>query len=642
MGRIHLLEDVLSNQIAAGEVVERPASVVKELVENAVDAGATQITIEIAEGGVNKIRIVDNGHGMGRDDLVMCLKRHATSKLKAISDLDTLSTLGFRGEAIPSIASVSRLSIRTRETGAVGAIRLKATGGAEVDIQDAGGPVGTEFLVEDLFFNVPARRKFLKTPATEASHIQEIAQRVALCYPSVAVRYIKDGRQVFDYPSCADLRERIASVFGSKIAARLTQVSVPGAFGLDGYVGAAEDAKSTPRHYHVFINGRFVRDRVVMSAVQSAYGSSLPRGKHPLVVLRLTLPALAVDVNVHPAKTEVRFSDSRGVHRLVARAIDGALRAATEDAPTTGGTEPAISGPESYALPSRSGEGVALDRHRDRIFQAMERMATKRAGHPAKRPGRGRDEDQLSFGGGRPAATAPPARSPQRDWSASSQSRVQPLTPQSPISEPRPQLAMGTPASTVPEGAPISLAEIDSQTRVTPALAKGLKALVNIGAYTLFAGEGGLVAYSRERVLMLAHKQRLSSGAEAIELTPPATLDLRPNERAALGSLGGTFEAAGIEVEPFGGNTFLIKRGPSGITAPDLTQLVREALKSPDEAWSVSKIRAALAERTGRRLSGTLTMEEMKSVLLSIEGTEANMEGLGFALTPSQLSALDK
>ena len=378
MGQIKRLDDVLANQIAAGEVVERPSSVVKELVENAVDAGATRVTVDIAAGGTERIRIVDNGCGMSREDLSLCVERHATSKLRTVQDLDDLRTLGFRGEALPSIASVSRFSIRTRRPGDLGALRLKLTGGENQTIVDASGPVGTEVLVEDLFFNVPARRKFLKKEATEASHVHEWVQRIALCYPKVGVKFVRDGKTLADYPPADDLKNRISTVFGRRMAGDVSEVHVPGAFGLYGFIGPPEQAKGTTRHYHVFINGRYVRDRVVMSAIQGGYGARLARGKHPFVVLLLTIPSQLVDVNVHPAKTEVRFSDSRAVHRMVARAVDNALRQFSSESNTT--TSPTVmeSSPVSGDVqpPKRTG----VSDHRARIVEAMERMAGRRRG----------------------------------------------------------------------------------------------------------------------------------------------------------------------------------------------------------------------------------------------------------------------
>ena len=233
---IKLLDDVIANQIAAGEVVERPASVVKELVENAIDAGADQITVEIRGGGEEFIRVVDNGRGMVPQDLQQCVLRHATSKITVMDDLDTLSTLGFRGEALPSIASVSRLSIRTRTRESVGATRLSLVGGRDQKVEDCSGPVGTEIRVENLFFNVPARRKFLKKSSTEASHIHEWLQRLALCYPKIAIRFLRDGRMVCDYAGTDSLKHRVGVVFGKGYGADLAEVHVPGNLGLYGFV----------------------------------------------------------------------------------------------------------------------------------------------------------------------------------------------------------------------------------------------------------------------------------------------------------------------------------------------------------------------------------------------------------------------
>ncbi|MGC6418558.1 MAG: DNA mismatch repair endonuclease MutL [Bradymonadia bacterium] len=376
MAIIKLLDDVIANQIAAGEVVERPASVVKELVENAIDAGADQITVEIKGGGEEFIRVVDNGRGMVPDDLKQCVLRHATSKIRDMSDLDSLSTLGFRGEALPSIASVSQLSIRTRTREAVGATRLSLNGGRDQLLEDCSGPVGTEIRVENLFFNVPARRKFLKKSATEASHIHEWLQRLALCYPRIAIRFLRDGRTVCDYAGTDSLKHRVGVVFGKGYGADLEEVHVPGNLGLYGFVGSPATARGTARHYHIFINGRYVRDRVVMAAVQQAYGLALPKGRHPFVVLKLTLPSLLVDVNVHPAKTEVRFADSRAVHRLVARAVDAVIRAGSHRA--NGGDQAAVN---ETAVPSGAPPSPrmgGLDGHRDRILAAMERMAQRR------------------------------------------------------------------------------------------------------------------------------------------------------------------------------------------------------------------------------------------------------------------------
>ncbi|MEZ4432645.1 MAG: DNA mismatch repair endonuclease MutL [bacterium] len=483
MGRIRVLDDVLANQIAAGEVVERPASVAKELLENAVDAGATAITVEIADGGVGLLRVVDDGHGMDADDARLALQRHATSKVATASDLHHIRTLGFRGEALPSIASVSRLTLRTRQPGALGATQIRVEGGREVEARDAPGPVGTEMRVEDLFYNVPARRKFLKRGATEASHVQEAVQRLALCYPEVAFRFVKDGRVAFDLPRHATLLDRVRAIFGATAASRLTPVRVDGAFGLDGLIGPPDEARSTGRHYHTFINGRFVRDRVVMSAVQSAYGGRLDRSRHPFVVLRIHMPPEALDVNVHPAKTEVRFVESGGVHRLVAGAIERALRDDPWSAPGEGEAAPARTFQLGGGATSEDGDGAdgeagageagGLAGHRQRIFDAMERITARRTG----------------LGGGQRAAYVAP-REAQLDLGVTASPPPLRLRPSSGgatrVELIRPPTWAGRPdnlSSEIPEGGSMAMTSPDAPDDIPPFDPDTLPAMPEATAY---------------------------------------------------------------------------------------------------------------------------------------------------------------
>jgi DNA mismatch repair protein MutL len=263
-------------------------------------------------------------------------------------------------------------------------------GQGKVEAREAAGPVGTEIRVEDLFYNVPARRKFLKRAATEASHVQDAVQRLALCYPEVAFRLVKDGRVAFDLPRHGSLLDRVRAIYGATIASRLAPVQVDGVFGIDGLIGPPDEARSTARHYHTFVNGRFVRDRVVMAAVQSAYGSRLDRSRHPFVVLRVRMPPEALDVNVHPAKTEVRFVESGGVHRLVAGAIDRTLREEpwSERGAEGAGRRFALGGAVGVVEGdgAAGGEGAGIEEaggltgHRQRIFDAMERITARRSG----------------------------------------------------------------------------------------------------------------------------------------------------------------------------------------------------------------------------------------------------------------------
>jgi DNA mismatch repair protein MutL len=319
---IHVLDDHVANQIAAGEVVERPSSVVKELIENSLDAGATKIQILIEDGGKTLIRIVDNGCGMNSIDALMSLKRHATSKVFDACDLQTIATLGFRGEALPSIRSVARFQLRTRTHDTVEGTQITADGGEEPVLEPVGCPPGTDVSVRELFFNVPARRKFLKRESTEMQRISELVNQLALGWPGVHFRLQHNGRKVSDYPKNSGLNDRIRAVLGKKVHQQLIAVKMQlGDCEVAGYTSTASFNRRNNRGIYTFINGRFVRDRVLQHAVTQAYGLLLERGHYPVCVLYINLPLEALDINVHPAKAEVRFVESSAVHSLVERAL---------------------------------------------------------------------------------------------------------------------------------------------------------------------------------------------------------------------------------------------------------------------------------------------------------------------------------
>ena len=324
--RVQILDPILANQIAAGEVVERPASAAKELIENAIDAGATEITVEVKEGGRTLLRVADNGHGMSQADALLALERHATSKISVVDDLNRIHTLGFRGEALPSISSVSRFCLTTRPQGQLMATQLLLEGGAQLKVAEVPGRVGTEVRVEDLFFNVPARRKFLKSSATETQLISEAFQRVALCYHQVACRLIKDGHVSFDYPRHSSLLERAEAMFGAQTASQLHPVSSHGQLTIEGLISFPSHTYSAHRHGYTFINERFVKDKLFLGAIQRAYGLRLPKGRFPFYILKVQVNPSMVDVNVHPAKTEVRFVDEEVVLDLLTKAIRGAVQ----------------------------------------------------------------------------------------------------------------------------------------------------------------------------------------------------------------------------------------------------------------------------------------------------------------------------
>lgn len=361
-GTIQILPEQLCNQIAAGEVVERPASVVKELLENALDAGATEITVEVEKGGRRLIRVVDNGHGMGRDDAFLCLERHATSKIRGADDLFALRTLGFRGEALPSIASVSRMLLRTHAAGEESGWEIYAEGGVIRRANAFGMPPGTTVEVRDLFFNTPARRKFLRKEETELGHIADLVTRLALASPQVRFRLVHDGKTLVDAYRQSRLSERVGALLGRPLLAELLELRVDDGQGmrLSGFISQPTVQRATTGALHLYINHRYVRDRVVRHALLEGYRHVLPRGRFPVVVLFLELDPGQVDVNVHPTKDEVRFRDQRQVHDFIAATVRRTLKSSSwlpdpqtpvDDAPTASGSD--VDDVPRAAAPSR-------------------------------------------------------------------------------------------------------------------------------------------------------------------------------------------------------------------------------------------------------------------------------------------------
>ncbi|MFA5057128.1 MAG: DNA mismatch repair endonuclease MutL [Opitutaceae bacterium] len=327
MPAIRILSDRVANQIAAGEVIERPAAVVKELVENSLDAGATRIEVEFREGGRAYIRVEDNGSGMTRDDALLSLERHATSKIAEAADLDRLATFGFRGEALPSIASVSRCELQTRSSGEEAGTEILVNGGKFVHVRDCGRPVGTRLVVSHLFNSVPARRKFLKSDATESAHIIHCVRLYALACPQAAFTLIEDGRVIFRSPECATTAERVAEVFGRQIAESLLNVeAAETGLRLRGLIGRPGVGRATRHEMITFVNQRPVDSRTLSYALIESYHESIPKGRYPLAFLFLQIDPAAVDVNVHPAKREVRFRNEAQVRAFVIRAVLAQLR----------------------------------------------------------------------------------------------------------------------------------------------------------------------------------------------------------------------------------------------------------------------------------------------------------------------------
>lgn len=326
MGKIIILDENTANKIAAGEVIEKPASVIKELVENSIDAGATSIHVEIKNGGISFIRVIDNGSGLAEDDVEIAFERHATSKIRRADDLESISSMGFRGEALASIAAVSTVQLSTRVKNAVQGISIEVKGGCILDVKPAGCPIGTSITVRELFFNTPARYKFLKKDSTEAGYTADVLSRIALGYPEISFKLVSNGTVLLHTPGNGDLKSAIFSVYGAETSKQLIEVrSDDGRVKISGYIGKAELSHSNRNHQSVYINRRTIRSKTITAAIDAAYATFLMKNRYAFALLDIRLNQAMVDVNVHPSKMEVKFSNEQDIYRAVFHAVNSAL-----------------------------------------------------------------------------------------------------------------------------------------------------------------------------------------------------------------------------------------------------------------------------------------------------------------------------
>lgn len=506
--RIRILPDVVVNQIAAGEVVERPASVVKELVENALDAAATRVDISVLNGGKTEMRVSDDGCGMGRDDALLALDRHATSKIGGAEDLRGVRTFGFRGEALPSIAAVSRFTLETAEPGDVGT-RVRIAGGRVLGAEDCARQTGTTVVVRNLFFNVPARAKFLKSAAAETRAIADAVTTLALANLSAGFRLESNGRELVDLPARADLVSRLADLWGEATAERLVSVEPgEGPVRVAGLVDRPDAAEHSPRRTYLFIGGRPFRDRGLLQAAERAYRTTVPLGSRPSVLLYLDVPPGDVDVNVHPTKAEVKFRD----RTVVEQAVEDAVRRSL--------------GTHESAAP--------LDRH-----PGLPRLA-RRPELPAAGGG-GTEVPQFSL--------------------------FVPAGRRAPRADEEPSAAAGT------AGAGMAAAQDSEDGAVAggdePHAASHRSALWQIhDTYILAETRSGLIIVDQhsahERVLFEALMRGFErGGAISQRLLFPITLRLSPGEYAVFEDNSSLFAAAGFEAEPFGGRTVIVHGVPN-------------------------------------------------------------------------------
>ena len=611
MGRIRVLPDQVANQIAAGEVVDRPASVVKELLENALDAGASRIRVEVEAGGRRLIRISDDGHGMNRDDALLAFERHSTSKLRTAEDLLSIATLGFRGEALPSIASVARVTLETATgssaDGETTGTRLEIAGGKILRVEDAALPRGTTVTVADLFFNTPARRKFLRAESTELSHVTALVTHYALAHPEKHFELLSATHTIVSAPPVARTAERIYQIFGKDTLAQLLPVAaelplervglpepppwkknpdeaarVPGVLRLTGFYSKPELQKLNRNSIYIFVNKRLIRDRLLMHAISEAYRNVIPPTSFPVVLLFLEMPPEEVDVNVHPAKTEVRFRQQSIIHDFVRDSLRTALisarpaagfLAALDSAPAASPSlmPPAAShlpgAPDSEPLPlPPDSDPAALQAARAEagVFVLTPRLSTP---VPGKLPFTAQDlpssawENRQAWGEAAAALFLPANLPPAGDCSPGSG---------------------GTPGAN--PSAETALVEAEQAATNLNQLGS-LRPLGQLReSFILATGEDGLwiidqhVAHERilfEKIL----RDRQVEKVMRQRLLMPLLVELKPAQMVVFASIAEELERNGFEVEPFGPQTLAVKAAPVGLEGAALERMLAEVIE---------------------------------------------------------------
>ena len=648
MGRIRVLSDQVANQIAAGEVVDRPASVVKELLENALDAGATRIRVDVEAGGRKLIRIADDGHGMNRDDALLAFERHATSKLRTADDLLSIATLGFRGEALPSIASVARVSLQTATGEEAAGTRLEIAGGKIHHVEDAALPRGTTIAVADLFFNTPARRKFLRTESTELAHVTALVTHYALVHPEKHFELVSSSHTLVSAPPVARTAERIYQVFGKDTLAQLLPVASelpleraglpepppwkrdpdepardPGTLRLSGFFSKPELQKLNRNSIYIFVNKRLIRDRLLLHAITEAYRNVIPPTSFPVVLLFLEMPPEEVDVNVHPAKTEVRFRQQNLIHDFVRDSLRTALvkarpaagfLAALDAAPAA---SPSLMPPSISPLPgSPEAEQVAGPAPEDpTVPPADSFQLTPRPIAPI--PGK------LPFDGRMPGAGFDSAAWAQ---TAAALLRGDPLSPSS-SDDSAPTTADAT-ARVEAEQAAANLNHLGS-----------LRPLGQLReSFILATGDDGLwiidqhVAHERvlfEKILRARQVERV----QRQRLLMPLLVELKPWQMVVFARIAEELERNGFEVEPFGPQTLAVKAAPVGLEGAALERMLAEVIEQSGAATDEprqnedltalrTRIAASIACHSAIKVNTPLDPARMEWLLLELAKTE--------------------
>ena len=585
-----MLDPDSAAKIAAGEVVERPASVAKELIENAIDAGATDICVELKDGGISLIRVVDNGCGLVAEELPLAFQRHATSKIGSIDDLPLVATLGFRGEALPSIAAVSQVTLTSRQPRDHGGSQLRVHGGQIVEHTSAGCPAGTSVAVRELFYNTPARRKFLKTPLAEGGQVTRLVGHFALAYPGIGFSLTADGRAVFQSSGGGDLLDVIARLYGPEVARGMIPVALDDGLQVRGYVSQPQVSRASRSHISLFVNGRLIQGRSLLHAAEEAYASLLMVGRHPVAVLNVSLDPAQVDVNVHPSKAEVKFAAERQVLARVHQAVHQAV-ARYAPVPVIGLRAPLLG-----AVP---GPGASLGAY------AAGREAFRGAGPSAS-----------------DAGWPPPA------WAGAADGRPWSMADSGPAI-----VAGGDPGAVEARhgggltGRPDGTGGAGMLQTLPMLRVMGQLALT----YVIAEGPGGLylidqhAAHERVRLDAIERSRQNDTGQapDAQLLLQPLTIEVSPAQAAAAAAAGPALSRLGIELEPFGERTYLLRAIPAAMRldraretiAVILDELAAEASSGDwDDAAAHS-----LACHTAVRAGQALTAEEMNALIAQLE-----------------------
>jgi DNA mismatch repair protein MutL len=614
MGRIRVLADQVANKIAAGEVVERPASVVKELLENSLDAGSTELRVDVESGGRRLIRVADNGCGMLRDDALLAFERHATSKLRSVSDLESIATLGFRGEALPSIASVSRLLLETRSPEETTGTLVEIAGGKLQRCDEVALAGGTTITVRDLFFNVPARKKFLRTEQTELAHIASMVTHYSLANFDKMFRLVSGNNELLHVTPAESTRERVFQVFGGNALDELVDLGVcerecqisgdePGTavYRLSGFVSRPQVQKASRTSIYIFVNGRLIRDRLLMHALSSAYHNLMPPGCFPFALLFLECDFGEVDVNVHPSKTEVRFRQGSFAHDFLRDSIRARLLEARPAPAFSPGAMPQPAAKLPYSEFSQMVEEQAMEQ----AAAALPDFALAGAPEPERR---------LDF-------SAPPLEVPRE--------MLESRLAAAPVAVSRlrmPDTHSGFPTD-VPLDSPGSLTELAD-----------LRPLGQLhDSFVIAAGRDGLwiidqhVAHERvlfERVL----RQRASGTVEMQHLLMPIVVQLTPGQQVEYARIADELNATGFECEPFGQRTIAIKGAPAGVGAAEIEKLVFEILENTEaesRGMSIEDVRrniaASIACHAAIKINTPLERGKVEWLLQALSATEYPM-----------------